>query len=167
MKVNDVYLCLGSNSGDRYRIIGSATAELDSLFNGRGATVRVSSPVVSEPMGFDSPNKFVNVGLRATFEPAANMTVEDLHSLLYDIHAIENSLGKSPHRNPDGSYHDREIDIDIVAVDSIVLDTPELTLPHPRMHIRPFVLKPMVSLMPDWVHPVLKLTPAQMLDKIS
>ncbi len=167
MKVNDIFLSLGSNSGDRYRIIGSATAELDTLFSGRGATVRVSSPIESEPMGFVSPNKFVNVGLRATFEPPVQMSVEDLHSLLYDIQAIENRLGKLPHRNPDGSYHDREIDIDIVAVDALVLDTPELTIPHPRMHSRPFVLKTMDSLMPDWVHPVLNLKPAELLEKIS
>ncbi|MDE6378068.1 MAG: 2-amino-4-hydroxy-6-hydroxymethyldihydropteridine diphosphokinase, partial [Duncaniella sp.] len=73
----------------------------------------------------------------------------------------------APHRDRDGGYIDRRIDIDIIAIDSIVLSTPRLTLPHPRMHLREFVLVPLAQLAPGWVHPVTGLNASAMLARLT
>ena len=80
---------------------------------------------------------------------------------------MERSISPAAHRHPDGSYADRMIDIDLIAAGSAVVDSPRLTLPHPRMHLRPFVLRPMDQLEPGWLHPLLGLTPAAMLRLLS
>lgn len=91
----------------------------------------------SEPWGYDSANRFLNQGLRLdlgrTMEP---------EQVLDTTQAVERTICDAPHRNPDGTYRDRLIDIDIIAIDDITLSTPRLTLPHPRMQERPFVLGP-------------------------
>ena len=68
-----------------------------------------------------------------------------------------------PHRKPDGTYGDREVDIDIIAVDELVFASDTLTLPHPRMHLRSFVLGPLAELAPGWRHPLSGLTAAEIL----
>ena len=86
--------------------------------------------------------------------------------LLGAVRDIERAISPAPHRNADGSYADRLIDIDIIAVDSLVVDVAELQIPHPRMHERRFVLEPMNCLNPRWIHPILGLNPSQMLENI-
>jgi len=102
----------------------------------------LSDYVESEPWGYSSPNAFLNRGLLVITE----RTVDPL-DVLERTQAIEQAIGAAtPHRNPDGSYRDRLLDIDIIDIDGISLDTPRLTLPHPRMHLRPFVTGPMRQL---------------------
>ena len=72
--------------------------------------------------------------------------------------AIQDSICSAAHRDSTGAYIDRIIDIDLIAIDDTVIDTPELTLPHPRMHLRDFVVRPMLELCPEWVHPLLNKT---------
>lgn len=164
---SSIYLCLGSNSGDRNMLIGRAVSALTDAFACRGGIVRVAEPVRSMPLGFDSPNPFVNVGVLIKIQRSHPWTARELESLLISILSIEKVISSMPHRNADGSYRDREIDIDIIAVDDTIYTSETLTLPHPRMAERLFVLKPMSQLCPDWVHPVLGLTAAQMLHKLE
>lgn len=76
-------------------------------------------------------------------EATAEEALEALRRLQY----VEKAISPAPHRNPDGSYRDRVIDIDMVAVDTLRLDTPELLLPHPRLQERPFFLEPYLFLL--------------------
>ncbi len=72
--------------------------------------------------------------------------VEFASYVLRRLQRIEKSIDASPHRDENGNYIDRAIDIDIIAIDGIMISTPELILPHPRMHLREFVLKPLRQL---------------------
>lgn len=151
----DYYLNIGSNMGDRrdnlYRAVVALTA---------GTSGSVTSHVVeSEPWGFDSDNRFMNIGLWFNSDL-------DPHMMLDRIHDIERRLGSATHRDGDGNYIDRLVDIDIVAIDDKVIDTPTLQVPHPHLAERDFFLRPMMELAPNWVHPVKGLTAAQMLSRL-
>ena len=132
------HLNIGSNQGDRRANIARAVA----LLSGQFTIIGVSDPVESDPVGFLSPHRFVNVGVSVATEL-------DPLPLLDAIQAIERRCGHLPHRNTDGSYRDRDIDIDIILYDDLRLSSPRLTLPHPRMAERPFVLGPLRQLHPE------------------
>lgn len=72
-------------------------------------------------------------------------------------------MGSGSHRSVTGTYADRIIDIDIIAVDETVISTPKLTVPHPHMAQRRFVLEPMAEIAPHWTHPILHKTASQLL----
>lgn len=132
----DVYLNLGSNIGDSINLIGRAVALIIERFH--PAFYRLSPPFHSQPWGFESEHEFVNIGMGLRL----NRDMEPL-DVLHRIKEIEQSLTSTPHRNPDGTYRDRELDIDIIEIPGVELDTPELTLPHPRAHQRDFVMIPL------------------------
>ena len=131
-----LYLSLGSNLGDREANIRQALALIDERV---GSVYRVSSYIETAPVGFQSPNKFINIVclVHTMMSPMA---------CLRETQKIEQELGRAQKsNNPDGSltYKDRPIDIDLLTYDQLVLNTPELTLPPPRMHERDFVLIPL------------------------
>lgn len=138
-------------------MIGTAVRRIEQLL---GVKATLSTIVESEPWGYESPNPFLNQGL--TVE-VGDMEALELHRLLQ---GVQMSLSTASHRTDNGQYCDRAIDIDFIALGQTVVDTPELTLPHPRMHLREFVLRPMAELEPDWMHPLSELTPSQMLAKL-
>ena len=152
----DYYLNIGSNTGNRRDNLYRAVAFLVAGTSG-GA---VSSIVESEPWGFESDNRFLNLGVKLSsdIEP---------QQMLERIHDIERRLGSAAHRDADGGYIDRLVDIDIVAIDDQIIDTPTLQVPHPHLPERDFFLRPMMQLAPDWRHPVSGLTAAEMLEKMS
>ena len=150
------YINIGSNRGDREAMIGRAVALIADAFPDAG--IRVSPPVESPPWGYESPYPFLNVG--AAF--SVGISPEEL---LIRLQSIEKTISPDAHRNPDGSYRDRYIDIDLIAVDDLVVISPALSLPHPRMHLRTFVLIPMMQLAPEWRHPLFGLTPGQLFEK--
>ena len=80
---------------------------------------------------------------------------------------VERLISDASHRNSDGSYRDRVIDIDIVAIDQLTIDSPTLKVPHPHFTERDFYLIPMCELAPAWRHPRTHLTPSQMLDRLN
>ena len=156
-----VYLNIGSNSGDRRAFIARAVAALSEAFP--QAIVTVSGEVESPPWGFESPNPFLNVGVRLDFADCSPWTIDSLHGLLDITQGIERSLSDVPHRTPDGSYRDREVDIGLIAVDELTISSDRLVIPHPHMALREFVLRPMAELGPGWKHPLTGLSAAQML----
>ncbi len=143
---------MGDRRDNLYRAVVALVAGMDNC--------AVSSIVESEPWGFESENRFMNLGMRLSsdLEPQA---------MLDRIHEIEHYLGSASHRDEHGGYIDRLVDIDIVAIDDMVINTATLQVPHPHLPERDFFLKPMIQLAPDWHHPVTGLTASQMLEKIS
>lgn len=137
MRVN---LNIGSNTGDRLTLIGRAVALLArDLPPGR---IFLSDYIETPPWGYESPNPFLNRGLLYITDAAITPL-----EILDITQCVEKIVGdNAPHRNADGSYCDRPIDIDIIDIDGIVLDSPRLTLPHPRAHLRPFVTIPLGQL---------------------
>lgn len=151
-----VFINIGSNLGNRRMNLSRAVAAIEKEFG----WFELSHTVESAPWGFESPNAFLNVGM---------MFLSDLepHEILRCLQDIEWRLSPGAHRNPDGTYADRAVDIDIIAIDDIVVDSPELKIPHPMMHKRSFVLEPMQELAPFWEHPLLHATPGQLLASLG
>ena len=119
----------------------------------------MSHVVESEPWGFDSTNSFLNVGMAFN----SDLPPEEV---LGRLQRVERSISPAPHRDASGGYADRVIDIDIVAVDREIIDTPSLRVPHPSLAERRFFLEPLAELAPGWTHPESGLTAAQMLARL-
>lgn len=136
-----IHLNIGSNQGDRRAVTGRAVALLAGALGGR---LELSSYIESEPWGYESPNPFLNLGVLA-------LVSDDItpQRVLEIAQQVEKIIGPgSAHRNPDGSYRDRVIDIDIIDFDGLRLETPQLVLPHPRAAQRDFVMIPLAELDP-------------------
>lgn len=130
--MHTVYLSLGSNLGDRKATMRRAIG----LLNERAGSVdRLSSFIETEPWGFESTNKFLNMCVRL-------LTTLSPEQLLLATKQIERELGRTQ-KSVNGQYHDRLIDIDILMYDDVHLDSDDLTLPHPHMQEREFVMKPL------------------------
>lgn len=151
------YLNIGSNLGDKKVNLLNA---IEAIEKALAVASQISDVIESEPWGFSSHNSFLNIGL------AIESNLEPL-KMLSLLQNIERHLGCSSHRNADGSYADRIVDIDIIAVDENVLRTPKLTIPHPLMHKRAFVLQPMIQLAPLWVHPIFLKTAQELLNELQ
>lgn len=152
--MSKVYLLLGSNMGDRCEILARAC----ELIEERCGTIVSRSPLYeSEPWGFDASIWFVNQAVEL-------MTDANPYLLMLMLLNIERELGRRRNCIKRG-YASRPIDIDMLYYDRLVTDTPDLVLPHPRLHERRFVLIPLCDIAPNWVHPVLKLTQRELLEK--
>lgn len=140
-----VYLSLGSNMGEREKILELSIKEIGKRI---GTITKVSSKYETEPWGFVSANKFINMAVEVTTE-LSPQEVSDR------VHQIEDDLGRTRNSNATG-YEDRVIDIDILMIDDIVSDNSVLTLPHPKMHLREFVIFPLCEIAPNAIHPLLR-----------
>lgn len=139
-----VYLALGTNIGNKRRNMITAAALLAER---AGNVLALSGFYETEPWGFQSENTFLNAALRL------ETSLSPLE-LLKATQQIEAEMGRTQKSN--GTYHDRIIDIDILLYDDLILQTPELTLPHPLMHERLFVMEPLAEIAPNVIHPVFK-----------
>lgn len=151
-----VFLNIGSNLGNRRLHLSRAVSALEKEFG----YFELSHTVESKPQGYESSREFLNVGMMVN----TNLTPDQLIDRVLEI---EKSLSPVPHRDAAGEYIDREVDIDIIAIDDMIIDTPRLSVPHPRMQERRFVLEPMAELARFWVHPLLKKTPAELLRELD
>lgn len=146
---------LGSNLGDRRLNLSRAMRAVGAEFG----DFEMSHVVESEPWGFGSTNSFLNVGMAFN----SDLPPEEV---LGRLQRVERSISPAPHRDASGGYADRVIDIDIVAVDREIIDTPSLRVPHPSLAERRFFLEPLAELAPGWTHPESGLTAAQMLARL-
>lgn len=158
-----VYLNIGSNTGDRRAFISHAVAALCETELFGAAECRLSKIVESEPWGYTSGHGYLNIGVAFTLRRRSDWSADELEKLLDTVQETERKISQIPHRNADGTYRDREIDIDIIAVDEIEYKSARLTLPHRQMHKRAFVLEPMAELSPAWRHPQTGLSANEML----
>lgn len=131
-----VYLSLGSNIGNRRRLLNDAIDLLDKRV---GRVVRRSSFCETEPWGFDSPNMFLNACVCCETEAQPRQVLEQTQQ-------IERELGRTG-KSVDGKYHDRVIDIDILIYGDRHVDEPDLKIPHPLMRKRDFVMKPLKEIL--------------------
>ena len=134
--IHKVYFSLGSNLGDKEGNIREAICRIGELI---GEVDRQSTLLATEPWGFESDNTFVNAAIRCT-------TSLSPFEILNITQNIERAMGRTL-KSVDGQYHDRIIDIDILIYDDLHITTPQLTLPHPLMKERDFVMIPLKEIL--------------------
>ena len=133
-----LYLSLGTNLGDRKKNLTSAMKLIGEKV---GTVVSASDFMETDPWGFESANRFLNMAIKV------DTTLQPLE-VLHATQEIERKLGRTK-KSVNREYHDRLIDIDILLYDDLVMNTPELTIPHPLMYKREFVMKPLAQIAPE------------------
>lgn len=140
-----IYLGLGSNIGDKIKYINSAVEAISKLKDTK--VIRSSSIYKTEPWGIKSQDEFLN----SVLEIESGLNPEEL---LFELKRIENVLG----RKNRVKWHKREIDIDVLFYNNVVLKNDNINIPHPEIQNRKFVLIPLCELNPGFIHPVLNET---------
>jgi 2-amino-4-hydroxy-6-hydroxymethyldihydropteridine diphosphokinase len=148
--MHSVYLLTGSNQGNRKEQLEQSIVELELQ---AGTIIRASAMYETEAWGIEGLPSHLNQALllETRLSPA---------QLLSIIHGIENKLGRIRQQK----WGVRAIDIDIIYFDNLILNLPELVIPHPLMQQRNFVLAPLAEIAPDFVHPILLQTNKQLLE---
>lgn len=147
--MNEVFLSLGSNLGDRRKNLSVATTLIEVML---GSTAVLSGIYETAAWGKTDQNDFLNMVL------CIKSAVTKSTDLLEYVRDIEEGMGRVRHEK----WGPRIIDIDILFFAGEILSTENLVIPHPRIPERNFVLAPMVELAPDFVHPVLLKTMAEL-----
>lgn len=140
--VHIVYLSLGTNLGDKEHNLVSAITEIER----RIGPVRAQSAfLATEPWGFESENTFLNAAIRIETDLSPIALLDETQQIERDMGRTQKSTS-SP-QAPSVNYQDRIIDIDILLYDDLHIDTPRLTIPHPLMQQRDFVLIPLKEIL--------------------
>lgn len=153
MKTNQhiAFLGLGTNVGDKKKNLKEAIEKLQEKIS----NIQVSKFYETEPWGYKNQDKFLNAAIRGT-------TFLSPSDLLKLIKFIEKEVGRVERFK----WGPREIDIDILFYDDLIYKNNSLTIPHPFLQERGFVLKPLVDLDPNFVHPIFKKTVRQLYEKL-
>ncbi len=146
-------ISFGSNLGDRATTLASAIASLRRL----GRVVAVSSFLETDPVGYLDQPRFLNGA-------AVIETDVEPHTLLDVLLAIEQQHGRD--RGHGIQKGPRTLDLDLLLYDDSVVHTRFLTVPHPEMHVRRFVLGPLAEIAPAWVHPTLHRSIQELLEAL-
>ena len=150
-KVHSVYLSLGSNLGDK---LGNLRKCMDLIKSHIGEIAERSQVYRSAAWGFQSDHAFYNMCLEVN-------TALGVQDLMEKILKIEKIMGR---KRSEKGYTDRIVDIDILFFDELVLESPDIEVPHPRIELRRFVLEPLAEINPGLNHPVLNLSIARLLE---
>jgi 2-amino-4-hydroxy-6-hydroxymethyldihydropteridine diphosphokinase len=136
----DVLIALGGNVGDVRATFQKAIANICGM--AQAALLARSSDYVTPPWGETRQDRFINACIEIE-------TALDPHALLFTLHRIEQKFGRDRHKET--RWGPRTLDLDLLAYDDATIDKPELTLPHPRLFERAFVLVPLAEIVPDRV----------------
>ena len=154
LKPITAYLGLGTNLGDRAKNLAQAITGLDA---GAELTVRrTSGTYETSPWGLTGQPDFLNM----VAEVSTTLTPQQL---LERVKELERELG----REPGPRFGPRLIDVDILLYGNLVVDEPDLRIPHASLHLRAFALAPLAELAPDWVHPVIGVTIARLAGQVD
>lgn len=154
MSKHHVYLCIGGNLGDREANLEETLTFVE--FN--MGDIQAASPIYeSEAWGMENAAPFLNQILLIS----TGLSPEEL---LTEISELEEFFGRE---RKEGTYQSREMDVDILFYDDLVIETDKLHVPHPRLHLRKFVLTPLHDIAPDFIHPVLKKSVAELLTECA
>jgi len=145
------YLSLGSNLGDRLHFLKRAIKKIEE--SDKVSIKMISSVYETEPVGCENQSWFLNLALeiKTSFDP---------FPLLEHLLAMEDQMG----RKREEKWDPRNIDIDLLLYDNRIVDSDRLTIPHPRMHERRFVLIPLAQIASQLLHPLLKKTVEELLE---
>jgi 2-amino-4-hydroxy-6-hydroxymethyldihydropteridine diphosphokinase len=149
-----VLIALGGNIGDVRNTFRKAISNICGM--AQAALIARSSDYATQPWGDENQDRFINACIEID-------TRLDPHALLFTLHKIEKKFGRD--RSKETRWGPRTLDLDLIAYDDVVLDKPELTLPHPRLFERAFVLVPLAEIAPDRV--IAGRTPAKALSGVS
>jgi 2-amino-4-hydroxy-6-hydroxymethyldihydropteridine diphosphokinase len=133
-----VLIALGGNVGDVRSTFGKAIANICGM--AQAALVARSSDYATPPWGEEDQPPFINACIEID-------TSLDPHALLFTLHKVEQKFGRD--RNKERRWGPRTLDLDMIAYDDVQIDKVELTLPHPRLFERAFVLVPLAEIAPD------------------
>jgi len=151
MKIqHQAWIGLGSNTGNRAQWLQQAIGLMHTRL---GTVAQVSKSYETPSWGYQGADYWNAVVLLHTHQSPKD--------LLQGLHNIEAECGRV--RTAQQGYQDRTLDLDLLCYDDVIIQTPELQLPHPRMHVRNFVLVPMLDIKTEWVHPILQKNAAQLL----
>ncbi len=152
---HSVYISIGSNIGNKLKNCQNGIA---ALIKPGLSLLRKQSPFYStEPVDYKKQDWFINVVIKI-------QSVFDPYQLLSEIKSIQQDAGRT---SDPVRYGPRVLDLDILLYDDLVINSSGLVIPHPRMHKRRFVLKPICDIDPKVVHPVLKKDMQHLLDNLS
>jgi 2-amino-4-hydroxy-6-hydroxymethyldihydropteridine diphosphokinase len=138
--MHNAYIGIGTNIEPRFSRMQEALESLRML----GEPLLTSCIYETTPVGYGDQPDFLNAAMLLS----TDMSAAELHTALK---AMEQHLGRK-HRE---RWHEREIDFDLLMFDNDVINTPTLTVPHPELHRRAFVLVPLAEIAPDLIHPIL------------
>lgn len=145
---NQIILLLGSNLGDRADHLCTARRAIANLV---GDIQKTSSIYETAPWGVEQQADYLNQVVLVESEYAP-------HKVLEKVLAIEAKGGRVRQEK----WGARAIDVDILFYNTLIIETENLIIPHPYMHLRRFALTPLVEILPDWVHPKLKVSVAEL-----
>src|SRR5271167_5145743 len=134
----DVLIALGGNVGDVRATFRNAIANICGMT--QAALLARSSDYATPPWGVEHQARFINACIEIE-------TSLDPHALLFTLHKIEKKFGRD--RSAEKHWGPRTLDLDLIAYDDVSIEKPELTLPHPRLFERAFVLVPLAEMSPD------------------
>lgn len=153
----EVIIAFGANLGEREETIELALSLIEELVGQIKLTSRLyeTEPLLDPENPIHEQPMFIN----GVVQVETTLTPEELLSTLQEI---ERELGRVKTLR----WGPRTIDLDIIAIGDLVINTPELVVPHPEMHKREFVLEPLAEILPGWVHPVLGVEVEELLRRV-
>ena len=146
------FIGIGSNLGNRIENCIRAVEEISNF----ARIISISSIYETEPVDREDQPDFINcaIGIETSLSP---------FDLLISLQSVENIIG----RERIEKWGPRKIDLDIIFYDNLLIETDELIIPHPRAHLRRFVLEPLFEIAPDFIHPNLKISVSELLSNLK